>query len=185
MSDKREAILQAMLELVAERGLQDAPMSLVARRSGASAGVIYHYFASKEELLRALYVRVKADSVAAVNAAVVAAPPSQEAFERIWLGVYRYFAEHRREALFLYQFEGVPGYKTPAVMELLEEDRNYSAVLNWLRSGIADLRIKDLPLTVLYELSFAVASRLAFRQGPLDEGILLKTASSCWQAVAR
>jgi TetR/AcrR family transcriptional regulator, repressor of fatR-cypB operon len=32
LKDKREAILQAMLELVAERGFHDAPMSLVAKR---------------------------------------------------------------------------------------------------------------------------------------------------------
>ena len=58
--DKREAILQAMLELVAERGFHDAPMSLVAQRAGTSAGIIYHYFPSKDELIRALYLHVKA-----------------------------------------------------------------------------------------------------------------------------
>ena len=48
---KRDAILDAMLDIVVERGFHDAPMSLVAQRSGASAGVIYHYFASKEDII--------------------------------------------------------------------------------------------------------------------------------------
>jgi TetR/AcrR family transcriptional regulator, repressor of fatR-cypB operon len=39
LKDKREAILQAMLELVAERGFHDAPMSLVAKRANTSAGI--------------------------------------------------------------------------------------------------------------------------------------------------
>ena len=59
-SDKREAILEAMLDLIVERGFHDAPMSVLAKRSGASAGVIYHYFPSKDELIRAVYERVKA-----------------------------------------------------------------------------------------------------------------------------
>jgi AcrR family transcriptional regulator len=40
--DKREAILKAMLDLVVERGFDNAPMSVLAKRSGASPGVIYH-----------------------------------------------------------------------------------------------------------------------------------------------
>jgi AcrR family transcriptional regulator len=59
LKDRREAILQAMLELVAERGFHDAPMSLVAKRASTSAGIIYHYFPSKDELIRALYLHVK------------------------------------------------------------------------------------------------------------------------------
>jgi len=61
-SHQRQArsILQAMLQLVAERGFHDAPMSLVAKRAGTSAGIIYHYFPSKDELIRALYLHVKA-----------------------------------------------------------------------------------------------------------------------------
>ena len=55
---KRDAILDAMLDIVVERGFHDAPMSLLSQRSGASAGVIYHYFASKEEIIQALYKHI-------------------------------------------------------------------------------------------------------------------------------
>ena len=34
--------------------------SLIAQRSGASAGVIYHYFSSKEEMIHDLYERISA-----------------------------------------------------------------------------------------------------------------------------
>jgi TetR/AcrR family transcriptional regulator, repressor of fatR-cypB operon len=57
--NKRDAILNAMLDVVAERGFHEAPMSLIAERSGASAGVIYHHFASKEAIIQALYERVR------------------------------------------------------------------------------------------------------------------------------
>ena len=45
MAPKKDkgAILEAMLDLVGERGFRNAPMRLLAKRSGANAGVIYHY----------------------------------------------------------------------------------------------------------------------------------------------
>ena len=58
--DKRTAILQATFDLVAERGFHQTPMSLVAKRSGVSAGIIYHYFDNKEDLIRQLYWHIKA-----------------------------------------------------------------------------------------------------------------------------
>src|SRR5258708_5499587 len=59
--DKREVILQTALALLATNGFQHTPMSLIVKHSGASAGIIYHYFTSKDELIQALYRRVKAE----------------------------------------------------------------------------------------------------------------------------
>ena len=57
--DKRALILQTTLDIIAERGLQNAPISLIAKRSGVSVGIIYHYFAGKDELLDVLHWEVK------------------------------------------------------------------------------------------------------------------------------
>ena len=54
---KRDAILDAMLAIVVDQGFHDEPISLIAQRSGASLGIIYHYFVSKEEII-ALYERI-------------------------------------------------------------------------------------------------------------------------------
>jgi AcrR family transcriptional regulator len=62
--NKREAILSAMLDVVAERGFHEAPMSLISERSGASAGVIYHHFESKEAIIQALAERTAWDFIA-------------------------------------------------------------------------------------------------------------------------
>ena len=56
--DKKQAILDAMLDLVVKRGFHDAPMSALAKKSGASPGVIYHYFENKDDVIRALYEHV-------------------------------------------------------------------------------------------------------------------------------
>ena len=49
--EKREAIIQAALTLFAEHGFHNAPMSLLAKQAGVSAGTIYLYFADKDDLI--------------------------------------------------------------------------------------------------------------------------------------
>lgn len=58
-SDKAERILDAALELFAERGFHGTAVPLVAERAQVGAGTIYRYFASKEALVNALYQRWK------------------------------------------------------------------------------------------------------------------------------
>ena len=57
--DKRAAILETTLDLLSERGFHDTPMSMIARQSGVSTGIIYHYFDGKDELMDELYKEIK------------------------------------------------------------------------------------------------------------------------------
>ena len=58
----RERILEAALRLFAERGYEATTMRDVAREAGASLGLAYRYFASKEEFALALYMRLAEES---------------------------------------------------------------------------------------------------------------------------
>ena len=55
MQDKaRERILDASLLLFARKGVAATGVTEIAREAGVSLGLLYHYFASKEELFAAL-----------------------------------------------------------------------------------------------------------------------------------
>jgi AcrR family transcriptional regulator len=58
----RERILGGALGLFAERGYEATTMRDVAREAGASLGLAYRYFASKEEFALALYMRLAEES---------------------------------------------------------------------------------------------------------------------------
>jgi TetR/AcrR family transcriptional regulator, repressor of fatR-cypB operon len=58
-SDKREAIMQAALELMVERGFHGTAVPEIAEKAGVGAGTIYRYFESKEALVNALYRQEK------------------------------------------------------------------------------------------------------------------------------
>ena len=53
---KTEAILDAAVEVIGQRGL-GAPMEAIARRAGVSKQTVYNHYGSKTELVRALAAR--------------------------------------------------------------------------------------------------------------------------------
>jgi TetR/AcrR family fatty acid metabolism transcriptional regulator len=51
-SDKYQRILDAAVEVIAERGYFNSPVSAIAKRAGVADGTIYLYFKNKDEVLR-------------------------------------------------------------------------------------------------------------------------------------
>ena len=51
--DRRQAIIEAAIELFRQVGFQRASMDMISRRLGGSKGTLYGYFQSKEELFEA------------------------------------------------------------------------------------------------------------------------------------
>lgn len=72
---RREALVQATLALVAEGGARNATVRAIAQRAGVTAGLIRHYFQTKEQLVAAAYhhlmERMTEDSTAVLKAAPV------------------------------------------------------------------------------------------------------------------
>ena len=68
---RREALISATLDLLAEGGAQAATVRAIAARAGITAGLIRHYFQSKDDLSRAAYAalmeRMVEESVAATE----------------------------------------------------------------------------------------------------------------------
>ncbi|HEY4051160.1 MAG TPA: TetR/AcrR family transcriptional regulator [Acidobacteriaceae bacterium] len=184
LKDKREAILQAMLELVAERGFHDAPMSLVAKRAGTSAGIIYHYFASKDELIRALYLHVKAKMGQFLVEGQIAGMSAEQAFRRVWINAYGFYRTHHQEVKFLDQYENSPYCGTPSDVDaLVRQDENFALLVKLFRPRSSGGLLKDLPREALYELSVGVAARLAKQPKALSKQMLEEIAASSWRAV--
>lgn len=53
---RKEALIMAALDLIAEQGVRGATVRAIAERADVTQGLIRHYFSSKEELISAAYV---------------------------------------------------------------------------------------------------------------------------------
>ncbi|HEV2654577.1 MAG TPA: TetR/AcrR family transcriptional regulator [Ktedonobacteraceae bacterium] len=183
--EKRAAILQAALELIGEQGFQNTPMSLIAKRAGASAGIIYHYFESKDDLIQALYRQVKSDLSRAIFAAEVQQIPPAERFSAFWINMFRYCVTHPHETAFLAQYETSPAWELHEEPTSDEEVAYFRHLEEYKAQGL----IKDLPLAAIYELTLGIALKLA-RQAftgvlTVDDATLTSIAQACWDAIAR
>ena len=67
---RRDALIAAALELIAEGGPKAATVRAIADKAGVTAGLIRHYFTSKEDLVRESYRRMM-DRMTADNTSVL------------------------------------------------------------------------------------------------------------------
>ena len=98
--DKRNAILAAAADIVAEQGL-GAPTARIARVAGVAEGTLFTYFVSKDELLNALYLDLKADLRDAIMGTYPRAEGVRERAWHVWRSYVRWGVAHppRRRAL--------------------------------------------------------------------------------------
>ena len=177
---KRDAILDAMLDIVVERGFHDAPMSLIGQRSGASAGVIYHHFSSKEEIIQALYVRIYALKLEAFLADFDVEKEPGHVFVQIFISLYNFYRKHQREMRFYEQYQHAGFACTP---EQAATDERSVAFAKRFSSKSRGGVLKEWPSDVLEEMTLGVVTRLARQPKKIATPLLREIAESMWEMV--
>jgi AcrR family transcriptional regulator len=74
----RQLLVSVARELFAERGYAATPVEEIIQRAGVARGALYHHFAGKDALFRAVYDDVQAEITSRVVAAAVAGPEPWE-----------------------------------------------------------------------------------------------------------
>lgn len=177
---KRDAILDAMLDIVVERGFHDAPMSLLAQRSGASAGVIYHYFPGKEAIIQALYERISALKRASILEGFSLDQDPRDTFIQGCLNIYTFYRKHKREMRFYEQYAHA-GFTCPP--ETLQKDERRAAFAHRFSNQSKGGVLNEWPPEVLNELTMNLVVRLAGLPRKLPEPLLREIADDLWQMV--
>src|ERR1700722_3531149 len=182
--DKREAILKAMLDLVVERGFDNAPMSVLARRSGASPSVIYHYFPSKDDLIQAVYERVASIKHEVFFEGVSADESPRDALFTIWLNAYKFYRGHRKETRFLDQYQNSSHCGAGAESASDFANHESARILKWLRPKKKGGILKDLPPEAIQSLTLGLAASLAKAPRAFSTATLKSVAETVWGAIA-
>ena len=183
MTDKRTNIFETTLTLISERGFYNTPMSLIAKTSGVSAGIIYHYFANKEELINELYKEIKLKYLHATLADYSEELPVKERFYSTWNNFVSYSLSNPTKVLFLDQFENSP------LVKHVEEDfaEVVTPFFQIFGQGLEEGIFISLDPLVLFELSFAPAAALVKRHFAgvlkMDDELIQAVAEACWDAI--
>lgn len=157
-ADKRQVILDATLDLVAERGLNDTPVSAIVKKSGVSTGIIYHYFADKDDLMRALYADIKQRFTQMALAGVDLDAAWDESLRRVWHNTYHFYVTHPKEMLYLDQYENSPYYYD---WHKDNSPPEFVRAAQVIQAEIEAGRVKPLPFEAISVMTVGVAVVLA------------------------
>jgi len=187
--DKRDEIVRAALEMIAEQGFHGSPMAELAKRAGVGAGTIYRYFENKDVLIAELYRVLEGRIQPALMAGYREEQPVRERF--LWFGsaLLRYFIDNPLDFRYLKQFHNSP-YGVEHRRAKLFGDADEADICRGLfAEGIAKGEFKELPLAVLYSLAFGPLLSVARDQilgfVELDEELIARTVEACWDAVRK
>jgi AcrR family transcriptional regulator len=175
IADKKKAIFESTLELVQANGFHGTPMSLVAKKAGVAAGTIYHYFGSKEELIRELFLYIQQQATAIVEREDRDDVTYQECFFNLWHSLYTFYSNNTSVLRFFEQFVNSP-YNTDKAE--FGKDEFHRLLFNFFERGIKKGNLRPVSAKVLGTLAHSniistvkiqASGRLTLQHGELDQ----------------
>ncbi len=103
---RRTAVLEASTAIFSRQGYRGTTMNDIAAEVGLGKPSLYHYFASKEEILVRLYENVLAEGVAAAQAVVAETPEPLDAFKKLLVSRVIYTCENVELLKIFFEEEG-------------------------------------------------------------------------------
>ncbi len=144
---KREALLQATLNLVNNNGFHAAPMSKIAKLAGVSPATIYLYFKGKQDLINQLYIHSKIAFTQEAFKNYEIALPVKKGFQLIWYNIANFKLKQTCSSSFLAQCETTPMIDSKVREEVLQYFK--PLLLLWKR-GQQEGIIKPISSYILY-----------------------------------
>lgn len=182
--EKRNALLQAALELFAENGFNGSPTALIAKRAGVASGTLFFHFKNKEELIHELFRQIRTKIDKNVAASFQSQLPIRERFLQASSKALRYFLENPEEFKFVEQYHFSPYSDRSYCSE--EGNQSFRDLLLEARE---QKLVKDAPLLFLEAVAFgpigSLAKEHANRGVPIDDEIVQMTVEACWDGLKR
>ena len=159
---------------------------MIADKAEVSAGTIYRYFDSKDDLITQLYLEIKREVGKALLAGYSEELSLRERFRTLWLNMLHYYMYHPQETAFLEQFINSP-YMNAEVKEAYAED--YEPLIRFFQYAFQEGVFKEMPLEMLGIFTAGVGVSLAKLHASgeltLDDEVKELAMSACWDALKR
>lgn len=187
--EKRDEILRAALELIAEHGFHGAPMALIAERAGVGAGTIYRYFENKDVLIIELFREIEGKIKECILTGYSSESPIRERFLHLNKRLYRYFIDFPLHFRYVEQYHNSPYGVACRRDKILGETDNQDVFLKLFEDGLAQRVLKDLPLLILFSLAFgpmtfAVRDHI-FGFFELNDTLIEQITEACWDGIKK
>ncbi|EGQ7876336.1 TetR/AcrR family transcriptional regulator [Vibrio parahaemolyticus] len=185
--DKRDQILAAAEQLIAESGFQGLSMQKLANEAGVAVGTIYRYFSDKEHLLEEVRLNVAKRIASAVQAGVNGDMPLKERYRTMWLNIWNLAGSNLNAISNRVQYDSLPCTTRNKTWEL--ERKMFAQVDRLFNQGKEEGVFKPLDNEVLSGLSFEASVALARKHAlgfyQLDDDALEAAIEASWDAIIK
>jgi AcrR family transcriptional regulator len=184
-AETREALLDAALAVMSERGFYGTSVPELAAHAGMGAATMYRHFESKEALANALYVHAKRQFAALVLDGFPAELPIRKAFQELWARLTRIVAKHTSLLVFL-ELHHHASYITPETLEACDAlvSKPVEALIRrGQQEGVIRAGDPRFLYTFLEGTFLGLAKAAVGRGGPVDEELMKKGEPLAWAAV--
>ncbi|MBI1285582.1 MAG: TetR family transcriptional regulator [Thiobacillus sp.] len=181
--DKRNAILAATTDLVAEQGL-GAATAEIAKRAGVPHGSVFTYFGTKSELLNAVYLELKTELINTVSAAMPAGDDTRLQLHHLWVSWTHWGASNPSKRRVLAQLS-VSDQITELSRKAAYEGAGSSLAL--MRRASANGALRDAPLQyvgALVETSVATTTDFMIRDPAQADAFCKFGFEAVWRALS-
>jgi AcrR family transcriptional regulator len=184
ISNKKTAILEALLQLIGEKGFHGVAMSQVARKAGVAAGTIYHYFESKDAIINELSARIKGQMAEAMFDAERADGDFRTQFFEGWVNLCRYFCNNKHALTFIEQYNSSPYSKQKYCQPISPVKERFN---NFFQAGMDSGIIKQMEYNLIAAIVFGcIMSTARFHiegRHEYTDSDLRKIASIVWDGI--
>lgn len=156
--DRKGVILEATMKVVVEHGLRGTTISQISKQAKMSAGVIYHYYASKEEIIHQLHKKLEDEYRSFVMKENPLELSIAACYKSIWISTYYFAISEPIKMEFIERYHNSAYFKDSianARREMLEklEEKN--------KISVEKGELKDLPIETIYAMTGRVAIEIA------------------------
>jgi AcrR family transcriptional regulator len=184
--DKRNALIQATIQLVNNNGFHATPMSKIAKMAEVSPATIYLYFKSKQDLVNKTYIEVKATYTAFAFATYTHNMTVEDGFKLIWNRIADFKLKESEKALFLAQCDNTPMVDEPSRQEGI---KHLQPLLDLWARGKKEGVIKPISDYLLYAYTINPLSFLLISQKrgafTLDKTHIEQAFISAWNSIKK
>lgn len=184
--NKKIAIFHAAMDMVNQKGVDNASMSTIAKAAGVSSSTIYVYFKNKVDMINKLYLMAKEETSLAMFDELSEDMSVEEAMKSWMRNFYKYLIEHPAKLSFLEQF-----HTSPTITEDTRKAgmKHFSPVIDILQRAAEEGIIKQVPPPLIIAFTFDPIMSLAKTHlqtmHVVDDEILEKALDMSWVAIQR
>ncbi|WP_048153090.1 TetR/AcrR family transcriptional regulator [Methanolacinia paynteri] len=179
--------MEAAIELFSSQGFHATPTKQISDRAGVSAGTLFRYFRTKEDLIDALYFNIYQTISDVVEEAILSQISIEEQIKNAKRQALHWMFENPKKTLFFEHFTSSPNITKKAKEEALD---GFTALDGLYKNAVSKGIIKEMEREVFladfWYPNFMLINLYTIGRLQNDVGeIIEQSVSSMWSGIGR